>query len=449
MTTAPRLRLAAFATLVIVCGSAWGCRTEEIVPPPYLPTDAHDAYRHGLEVAGLADTALGRDWSAAAQAALARPVGVDLPFRETAFFDAAAATGVGFRFAVRRGQRVEVMLDLEDEAQARVFLDLFRAPSTAGEAPRHVASGEEGTNRLAFEPRRDAEYFLRVQPELLRSGRYSVAIRSVASLEFPVEGHSTSSIRSGFGAPRDAGRRQHHGVDIFTSRGTLAVSTSRAYVSRVEERELGGNVVWLRDEERSITLYYAHLEVQEAVQGTWVEPGDIVGRVGNTGNARTTRPHLHFGVYARGEGPVDPRHFLTQPRREPALVTADPAMVGGWARIEIPDSALRSRATSSGEPLGFLQRHTPVTVLGASSSYFRVRLPDGVVGYVSSRQVVSIDAPIATERLVDAGTMYLRPRLSAPVVDEIPPGEVEIFGEFDDFRWVRTAAGRTGWLAPD
>ena len=80
VTTAPRLRLAAFATLVIVCGSAWGCRTEEIVPPPYLPTDAHDAYRHGLEVAGLADTALGRDWSAAAQAALARPVGFASPF---------------------------------------------------------------------------------------------------------------------------------------------------------------------------------------------------------------------------------------------------------------------------------------------------------------------------------------------------------------------------------
>ena len=35
-----------------------------------------------------------------------------------------------------------------------------------------------------------------------------------------------------------------------------------------------------------------------------------MGYVGNTGNARTTPPHLHFGIYSRGEGPLDPLPFV-------------------------------------------------------------------------------------------------------------------------------------------
>ena len=61
----------------------------------------------------------------------------------------------------------------------------------------------------------------------------------------------------------------------------------------------------------NLRLYYAHLNEQ------WVEPGDFVltgqplGAVGNTGNAVTTPPHLHFGVYVRRRGGAqDPAEFL-------------------------------------------------------------------------------------------------------------------------------------------
>ena len=94
----------------------------------------------------------------------------------------------------------------------------------------------------------------------------------------------------GVGAPREGGRRSHHGVDIFAPRGTEVRATSRARVRRVDEWKLGGRVIWLEDPERDLRLYFAHLETQDVLEGTWVAPGDRIGTVGNTGNARTTPP---------------------------------------------------------------------------------------------------------------------------------------------------------------
>ncbi|MFW6198437.1 MAG: M23 family metallopeptidase, partial [Acidobacteriota bacterium] len=304
-----------------------GCSDEEIVPEPYLPSDAWDAYRHGLEQAGLLDTALGEDWRAAAAAALESPVRVELPYREVGYLETRAAEAVGYRFRVLRGQRVEVVLQVEAEEPMRVFLDAFRPRPEQERGEQEgalvpIASAPEGERRLYFEARRDAEYVVRIQPELLRGGRYELTILADASLQFPVQGLDTSAIQSAFGAPRDAGRRSHHGVDIFAERNTPVLAAADALVRRVGETPVGGRVVWLYDRERSLHLYYAHLESHEVEERQEVAAGEIVGRVGNSGNARTTPPHLHFGIYVRGEGPRDPDPFLRRVHREPASVRA-------------------------------------------------------------------------------------------------------------------------------
>ena len=288
-----------------------GCATEEIVPEAYVATNAWDAYRRGLQDAGLAGTALGTDWRQAADAALASPSEIRLPHEDRGSFDERQASAFGYRFAVARGQRVEVGLALAAPTP-RVFLDVFRIRE---DEPRvHVASADEESRRLVFEPRRDADYLLRVQPELLRGGDFELRVQVSPSLGFPVADHDAGDIQSPFGAERDAGRRSHHGVDIFAPRGTPAVAATRAYVRRVREQGLGGLTVWLHDRERNLHLYYAHLDEQLVEAGDWVEAGDIVGRVGNTGNARTTPPHLHFAIYADGQGPIDPDPFLRETR---------------------------------------------------------------------------------------------------------------------------------------
>jgi murein DD-endopeptidase MepM/ murein hydrolase activator NlpD len=122
-------------------------------------------------------------------------------------------------------------------------------------------------------------------------------------------------VQSIFGDPRDAGRRQHEGVDIFASRGTPVLSATHGVVTRVGETTRGGRVVWVWDPGRALSLYYAHLSEQHVTIGQRVDAGDVLGTVGNTGNARTTPPHLHFGIYERGRGAIDPYWFIAPPRR--------------------------------------------------------------------------------------------------------------------------------------
>ncbi|HJS74201.1 MAG TPA: M23 family metallopeptidase [Vicinamibacteria bacterium] len=355
---------------------------QEIVPEAYVPTGAHDAYRHGLAQAGLDRTALGRDWAKAASLALRSPTEVETPFAETFHVDPAEAFAIGYRFTVRRGQRTEVKLEIDPTSEWRIFLDLFRAPEAVDEVPEPVATGGEGDLRLAFEPRRDGVYLLRVQSELLRGGTCSLVIRNVASLEFPVEGSGSGAIGSSFGAPREGGRRAHHGVDIFAPRGTAVLATSRARVRRVAEWKLGGRVVWLEDPERDLRLYFAHLDTQDVVEGTWVSPGDRIGTVGNSGNARTTPPHLHFGIYVRGEGPIDPYPFLFQPSQAIPSLRADRSSLGAWVRTGSKSVPLTAGPRRESAPLRELSPGTPLRVLGATGSKLRVELSDGMSGFI-------------------------------------------------------------------
>jgi murein DD-endopeptidase MepM/ murein hydrolase activator NlpD len=70
----------------------------------------------------------------------------------------------------------------------------------------------------------------------------------------------------------------------------------------VDATPRGGNIVWLQPLFGNMRLYYAHLDQQFVERGQFVLAGERIGSVGNTGNARTTPPHLHFGVYVRQRG---------------------------------------------------------------------------------------------------------------------------------------------------
>lgn len=147
------------------------------------------------------------------------------------------------------------------------------------------------------------------------AGTYGIVLRTDPVLTFPVAGRSDRDIQSFWGDSRGGGERQHEGNDIFAPRGTpvVAVTDGRVRSTRVTER--GGKTVWLRDAEgRGLAYYYAHLDTQLVQEGDYVARGDTLGRVGNTGNARTTPPHLHFGIYRRGAR--DPWAYLQRPDPE-------------------------------------------------------------------------------------------------------------------------------------
>ncbi len=118
-----------------------------------------------------------------------------------------------------------------------------------------------------------------------------------ASIVMPVEGVRVRNVADTWGAPRGAGR-SHEGQDIFAPRGTPIYSATDAYVYRIGTSNLGGNIVFTVGA-GGRRYYYAHLEDWADIEeGQWIDSNTVIGFIGNSGNAITTPPHLHFGIYS-------------------------------------------------------------------------------------------------------------------------------------------------------
>lgn len=436
--------------LSIAAGFWLGRLTIAEITDAFFPTTPREAYVHTLASAGLLETALGRQWARSGEAVLEQGAVLATPFRESGYLDPAVPAAVAYRFRVRAGQRFAVGVRIVPPSNALVFVDLFRAPTEPGEAPVHVLSADSGVTAVEYEPQRDAEFIVRVQPELLRGGRYTLTAEIGPTLAFPVSGAGVPNIQSFWGDARDGGARDHHGVDIFAPRGTPALAATDGRVSSVRSTGLGGNVVWLRDERRGTSLYYAHLERQLVERGAIVRQGDTLGLVGNSGNARTTAPHLHFGIYRRGSGPVDPLPFVHPPSGVPRDPAVDVSAVGGWRRtVAVTGSTrvpLRSAPTDQSPPLAALDGRSPLRVLAATGDWYRVRTPAGRQGYIAGRLTEPL-APIRTSALVDSVPLRDVPHHRGVEIARLPAGErVEVLGESADHLYVR-ARGRQAWVS--
>lgn len=432
-------------TAVLVLGAA-ACDPVAEIREHFHAATPREAYEHALRTAGLETTALGRDWAAAGARSLVEPVLIDAPFRETGYLSPERPGAMSYRVEAQRGQRVAVEVRLDGDTTALIFVDVFRASADTAEAPEHVVSADSGANLLEFEPRRTGSYLVRVQPELLRGGRYTVEIRRGPSLSFPVQGGSNRSIQSVFGDSRDGGRRDHHGIDIFMPRGTPVLAATEAVVSRVQQTPRGGNVVWLRDTQRGISLYYAHLDRQLVTSGSTVKPGDTLGLVGNTGNARSTPPHLHFGIYSRGEGPIDPMAWVRLSRSEPDPLRVDTSLIGEWSRASREDVRLRAAPNADAPLLAELPRHTAMLIAAATGGWYRVQLPDGRTGFIASGLLEETDRPLRRQVLASGRAVWREVGPRPLAIDTVAAGEsVDVLGRFGEFLLVQ-AGGRAGWV---
>lgn len=104
------------------------------------------------------------------------------------------------------------------------------------------------------------------------------------------------------------------GIDIFASRGTPIVAPVSGTLRQVGNAGMGGNRLHLIAADGT-DYYFAHLDafaagIQDGVQ---VQPGQQLGTVGDTGNAKGTSPHLHFSAVKNGQ-PWNPFQVLTAAR---------------------------------------------------------------------------------------------------------------------------------------
>ena len=114
-------------------------------------------------------------------------------------------------------------------------------------------------------------------------------------------------IGQGWGAPRDGGRRRHQGIDLLAPAGTPLVAVTSGTITRLSnpDRGRGGISLWLRDA-RGTAYYYAHNHHNLVRLGQRVRAGQLLARVGATGNAQGGPPHLHFQLHPGGGRPVSP-----------------------------------------------------------------------------------------------------------------------------------------------
>lgn len=406
----------------------------------------HERYEHGLRAAGLDVTALGRDWLAAAEHALEAPVAISPPYSEVSYLDAGEAGAVGYKVSLVRGQTVSARFELDGDNGYRVFLDMFVMPTGARTVPILLSSADTSSREIEYVARRDGDYIVRIQPELLRGGRYSLTVEVGGSLEFPVAGHDHASVRSFWGDWRSGGRL-HQGVDIFAPRGTPVLAATKGTVRSTRPNNLGGKVVWLRDE-LGRSQYYAHLDSQVVARGDRVEAGDTLGFVGNTGNARTTPPHLHFGITGRGW--FNPLPALQPPSAPAAVFTGDQDLVGSVVRANADRTRIRALPAARSSAVASLQRHTPLSVVAGSGRWYRVALPDGATGFVEVRFVESTDQPIRSELVATGALLRTSPTATAAATDSLVAGQqVPVLGAYGNFLLVQAPSGRSGWLVLD
>jgi hypothetical protein len=209
-------------------------------------------------------------------------------------------------------------------------------PPDAGPFPAHLRALMDSVERTGSNNTRA------LMEALAPLGRYGLTPEQAAIVgfgRFPVAGEATYSHDWWF--PRfGPGWRLHQGTDIFAARGTPVRAPVDGSV-RIRNGGLGGLSVYVTGADR--TYYYlAHLAgiAPGLVDGATVETGDVVGYVGDSGNARGGLPHVHFEVHPGGGGPIDPKPVLDRYVSDALAAAGD--VVGAYAEA--------ARSAGNGRP---------------------------------------------------------------------------------------------------
>lgn len=418
----------------------------EIVLPRYQPKHIHEAYKISLQEAGLAQTALGIEWIDKAEEVLNSPVPVKAPYEEEFYFLDNEVNAQSYQIEGSKGHLIKATLDQIAGDSTLVFLDAYRITTNPGGEQDYelIASADKAQRSLEFEVVENGSFIIRFQHELLRKGQFRMKIIKVPSLAFPVAGGKTHDIGSLFGVSRDAGKRTHKGIDIFARRHTPIIAPTDGFISWAGDREgsLGGKVIWMRDLSRKQTLYFAHLQDVFVAKGENVAKGDTIGSVGNSGNAITTAPHLHFGIYQE-QGAVDPYDHVVTLKTRSSRILADSKLLGQSAKIKRSTKLRSLRPTSKKDIL--LPKNQFVKVTGRFANYLNISLPEGAEGSIFYDDISPIDRSI--KKIKFASSLLLdTPNDKGIALSILKDEEVKVLASDKNYSFVETNNGLTGWV---
>lgn len=362
---------------------------QEAPPLSNLPTplSAREQYELGLQRSSAQHI---KEWEATSNLAFSQNVKIAPPFRQTGFFLENRADVLSYLIDLKKGEQIDIKLKT-DIADTQVFMEFFKQKNGTWYP---ILKNKKQAGNFHFEVTDTETYLLRIQPEFYKKAAYELTIFRNPLYAFPVAGKTNLDVWSFWGDPRGGGKRKHKGIDIFARRGTPLIAVADGFVTNVSDKGLGGKQVWIRDSKNNNSIYYAHLHQQLVEEGQNVQRGDTIGLVGNTGNAKTTRPHLHFGIYLHRKGPVDPLPYVytysNQFPRNQAIIKLDHANNG----VTTGKANLRIAPGNRNPILAEMEKNNPVELLGAAGQWFHVRTQNGMVGFIhfSSIQQLMVEA---------------------------------------------------------
>lgn len=116
----------------------------------------------------------------------------------------------------------------------------------------------------------------------------------------PLAGLTANALHDTFEEKR--GKGPHEAIDLMAPRGTPVRAVVGGTIVRLFLSKPGGNTIYEFDNTGTFSYYYAHLDryAINLQEGMHVEPGQVIGYVGSTGDANPTNPHLHFTIFKLG-----------------------------------------------------------------------------------------------------------------------------------------------------
>ncbi len=309
-----------------------------------------------------------QNWESAYKAAENDSLKVNLPYGEKGIFNPDENFVYSYIVSLQEGEKLTIAVQTDTIQQ--VFIDVF---DTSG-AYKPLAANNDYASGIEFTPDKGGTFKVVIQPEMAADKTFFIALNKKPVYSFPVAGKGNGAIGSFWGVDRDGGKRRHEGIDIFAKKGTPVIAVTDGTVSYTGERGIGGKQVWLRDGLFGKSLYYAHLDDYAVQSGDRVKMGDTLGYVGNTGNARFTPPHLHFGIYKIG-GAVDPLPYVyTIPeiaaKQFPSNFKSTQVKARGKAN-------LRQGPSTDMPVTGGIVSNEPLMVLGQNKDWLHIRTTSG------------------------------------------------------------------------
>jgi murein DD-endopeptidase MepM/ murein hydrolase activator NlpD len=124
-----------------------------------------------------------------------------------------------------------------------------------------------------------------------------------SGLALPVIGIKPDQLTDTFDAARSQGRR-HDAIDIMSPEGSPVIAASDGTIEKLFNSVRGGTTIYERSPDQKWIYYYAHLSAYAPGlhEGQQVKRGQVIARVGHTGDASAAGPHLHFAVNSMAPG---------------------------------------------------------------------------------------------------------------------------------------------------